>query len=354
MMQVSKVYGKRAGSRLLAWIILSVSLLGAAQVGAYSGAGYAPEDVVPMREGETIALLAQRVLPEGAELIHEPQVVDFGADIGGVLLIFRQDRQDRAVWIWYLAPQHARDRYHKVIVKSPEPMDAFFDLQVNRVFNVGPEGARDLVLLEVFSRPVIAGGEQHVGGSVYRRIQQQAEYLEAASEALDGVTTEAQAKDKLAPWIPRIPPPKPQSLIDDFLNAPLDYLPATRLERWEMIKPESPRLLVMDTRNGYARIAGDGGLPGYELGLFRDQDQGYVFALQTQWTQGQTTVFLKREANRWVDVSRNILPDYEEDKAYEIPHVGRDLKLLGADGRVEKIYRWNGQRFAPVTPAPAS
>jgi hypothetical protein len=335
--------------RFYALIILLTSLAKVTFCQAYSGAGYAANDILPMQEGESITQLTQRVLPEGAELIYDPQRIDFGADLQGVLLIFRQDSPAKQYWIWYLAPQRNRLIYHKVLVKQPEPMDEFFDLQVNQVFTVGPEGAKDLVILETFSRSVIAGGEANSAGSVYRRVQLHAKFQEEASTALDGVTTEALARKKLAPWIAHIPSSKPGSLIDYFLDLPLEYLPATRLERWNLIKPESQRLQVMDSRHGFTQIAGDAGLPGYVLGLFKSEDQDPLLALQTQWTERQQTVFLKREGGRWVDVSRDVLAGYKDDNVYKIPHLGRDLTLFGSDGQVDTVYQWNGNRFIPVS-----
>jgi hypothetical protein len=301
-----------------------------------------------MHKDESTEQLAQRVLPSGAILMHVPQVIDFGADTEGILLIFKQPHPKKIqYWIWYLSPQYSQSVYHKVIVKSPQPMDSNFDLQVNQVFSVGPEGAKDLVLLEGHSLPLTAGGERQLGGSVYRRIQLHAQLLEEASSALDGVTTKALALEKLDPWIAKIPAPKPGSLIDYFLSVPLEYLPTTRLERWELIKPESQRLLLMDAPNGFAQIAGDGGLPGYVLGLFKSSEQGYVFALQTRWTRGQQTLFFSRSGNHWVDVSKDILPDYRETKEYKIPHKGRELELYSPDGDIDTVYRWNGHKFEP-------
>jgi hypothetical protein len=292
--------------------------------------------------------LALRVLPSDAELIRDPLVIDFGADTKGVLLIFKQHLPDKQYWIWYLAPQQRQSVYHKIIVKSPQPMDAYFDLHVDQVFSVGPKGAKDLVLLEAYSRPITAGGELHHRGSVYRRSQLHAKHLKQASSALDGVTTQAAALQKLEPWIARIPAAKAESLVDYFLSLPLDYLPATRLERWELIKPDNPRLMVMDPSNGFAQIAGDGGLPGYVLGLFKSSEQGYVFAFQTQWADGQLTQFLKRSENQWRDVSNDILPDYHKEKEYRIPHKGRELTLYDSAGRVVASYQWNGRRFKPI------
>jgi hypothetical protein len=343
-----------SGMALFRLVTLFVLLLGIGNAWAVTGVDYGSDDRFPMRGGETQAEWIKRVLPEGAELIHDPVIVDFGADTNGTLLVFQQYHPDRQVWIWYLIPSTTQKEYLKVIVKSPEPLDEYFDLVVNRIFSLGPEGAKDLVLLETFSRPAIAGGEVHVGGSVYRRIQLHAQYLEDASEALNGVTTEAEARVQLAPWIPRIPPAKPGSLVEDFLSTPRKYLPATQLERWELIKPDSPRLMVMDTKNGFVRIAADGGLPGYELGRFSSRQDGPVFALQTQWTQGQHTVFLRRHEGRWVDISNDILPDYQADKAYKIPHFGRDLILYGENGQVDRSYRWNGHHFEAIQPATPS
>jgi hypothetical protein len=351
----SDIYSKviLLGSAVMKWFLTAISIvLGSVSLPgavAHEGAGYAQDAIIAIENGELYEALAARVLPKNAALIHEPVSIDFGADRQGILLIFATNQPVRQYHIWYLAKQQTPPVYHKIVVKAPEAMDEFFDLQVNKIFTVGPEGAKDLVLLEQFSRPVIAGGEVHLGGSVYRRRHLGAEYLEQASQALDGVRLESQARKKVKPWVAKIPQPKPGSLIEEFLNLPVTYLNATKLERWMLVKPGSPRILVRDLPNGYVQIAGDGGLPGYIFVRFKTEDRGSVFALQTIFPVGQKTLFLKYQENHWIDVSHAIVPHYSADQHYILPNIGTDLVVSDPDKRAKTVYHWNRQRFVSKT-----
>ncbi|MEJ2610214.1 MAG: hypothetical protein P8179_09030 [Candidatus Thiodiazotropha sp.] len=309
------------------------------------GAGYAPDAIIPMVEKESYADLASRVLPAEAQLLINPQAIDFGADKQGILLIFSLSQPAKQYHIWYLAPQHTKSVYHRIVVKDGEPLDEFYDIQVNHCFTIGPDGAKDLVLLETYSRPAIAGGDQYFGGDVYRRSGLNATHLEQASKALDGVTSKAQAIGVLKPWIVKIPSAKNPKIVDYFLNVPIDYLNATKLERWELVKPGSSRLLVRDIRNGYLQIAGDGGLPGYVFSIFMTREKKPIIAFQTTFTEGQSTLFLNPEEPGWQDISKRILPDYKVWKDYQIPHVGTDLAVRSPDGDIESVYQWNRERF---------
>ncbi len=286
------------------------------------------------------ALLA--ALPAGARPLLGPVPLPFGAHAQGWFLALRTAEGGYA--LWYATPQG--DRWRLIRLRDPQPADEFIDVQVRDVLALGPEGSRDIVVLETISRPAPAGGARLDTGSVYRRAGDGAQPVPALAARLDGVHDAADAQRRLAPVYAALLPPVRGALAEAFVSLPLKYVDLTRLERLRRLQAGDPLHAVVDPAHGYLLTRGDAGQPAYVLAQFRHADGGMLLAVQRRWPQAQQTWFLRGDmAQRWQDVSAEVLPGYDPAADYGLPRQGRRVSL--PDGRA---WAWTGRRFDPVAP----
>jgi hypothetical protein len=309
-----------------------------------------PKAEITLRTDAKVDTVARHVLPAGARLLHPAVEVPFGANQRGVLLAFNTADPVKGYAVWYLTPgersgkpsaQHP-DIWQLIRLREPTPgVDENFDIQVQSVMAVGPTLDKHLVLLETFSRPAAAGAQTHHGGSVYRRVASNAQRIEPASQALDGVRDAATARTRLeaaAPW----PPPmqaRAGGVSAAFLSLPVAYVNLTHSERAERLASRSPWAEVIDEANGYLAIRGDAGIAGYRVALFKRRAGGSMVAVQKQVLDTQTTWFLVQDGPRWRDVSAPVMPGYQASAAYQLPRQGTTVRLGGRD------WRWDGAAF---------
>lgn len=227
-------------------------------------------------------------------------------------------------------------------MRDPKPgVDEMFDVQLSAVFADGPVGDKHLVLLETFSRPAPAGGQTQRSPSVYRRVLGDAQRLQAASTALDGVSDAATARRRLAaapPW-PRLASARPGGVSAAFLDMPVVYVDLTRSERAERLAPRNRWAEVVDEANGYIDIRGDAGLAGYRVALFKRSRGAPLVAMQKRVLDTQQTWFVVAEGATWRDLSAQVMPGYQPGADYQLPRRGTTIMLKG------KSLRWNGARF---------
>jgi hypothetical protein len=224
-------------------------------------------------------------------------------------------------------------------LRDPKPgVDEMFDVQLSAVFAGGPVGDKHLVLLETFSRPAPAGGQTQRSPSVYRRVLGDAQRLQAASTALDGVSDAATARRRLAaapPW-PRLASARPGGVSAAFLDMPVVYVDFTRSER---LAPRNRWAEVVDEANGYIDIRGDAGLAGYRVALFKHSRGAPLVAMQKRVLDTQQTWFVVADGATWRDLSAQVMPGYQPGADYQLPRRGTTIMLKG------KSLRWNGARF---------
>jgi hypothetical protein len=320
------------------WHAAAAALL--ALAAALPAHAYDPPHTLPAAadaESGRRALMA--ALPAGARRLIGPLPLPFGAHPEGWLLALRTAADGLAVW--YAAPHD--DGWRLLRLRDPKPADEAIDLEIRTAFAIGPEGARDLVLLETASRAAPAGGMRQQGGTVYRRSGDGAVPVPALAALLDGVPDEPQARARLAPAYERLLPPVRGALAGAFAALPLRYVDLTRLERLERLQPGHPLFDVHDPAHGYLRTRGDAGQPAYVLALFRHADGGRLLAVQRRWPQAQRTWFLRDTAGALRDVSADVMPAYDAAADYALPRQGRAVSVAGGGA-----WRWTGRRFEPA------
>lgn len=327
--------------------VLLVAALGAALAGASKAvapvAQYDPPAALRITAAASPEAVAMQALPAGARLLHPALSLPFGANDRGTLLAFITADPPKGYAVWYLTASEQAGEQKLIRLRDPKPsVDEMFDVQLNAAFADGPVGDKHLVLLETFSRPAPAGGQTHHTGSVYRRVLANAQAVDSASQALDGVRNAGTARARLAaapPW------PKPMAaraggVSAAFLELPVAYVDLTRTERAERLAPRNPWAEVVDEANGYLDIRGDAGIAGYRVALFKRSRGMPLVAVQTRVLDTQQTWFVTQQGGRWRDVSSQVMPSYQLGADYQLPRKGTTVTAGG------KSFRWDGVRFA--------
>jgi hypothetical protein len=294
-----------------------------------------------------VALLA--ALPSGARVKLGPLSLPFGAHAQGWLVAFRVEQPLPGEALWYLTPDEAEPgRWRLLRLREPQPADGDIDSTVTAAAALGPEGARDLIVLESLSRAAPAGAARADIGTVYRRRGGGAEPVPALAPLLDGARDIATATQRLQAPYATLLPTAPGAVAEAFVSLPLRWVPLTRLERLQRLQPGHPLHGVLDARNGYLATRGDAGEPAYVAALFRHAEGGVLLALQQRHASTQRTHWLRREsvAAAWRDVSAEVMPAWREDAPYLLPRVGRTVRL---EGSRSGAWRWDGRRFVPAS-----
>lgn len=303
----------------------------------------------PDAEAGRRALLA--ALPAGAVPRLGPLALAFGAHPQGWLVAFRAEAPLPGDALWYTTPDPAEPgRWLLLRLRDPQPADADIDSTPTAAAALGPEGARDIVVLETLSRAAPAGGASARIGTVYRRRGGGAEAVPALAPLLDGVADTDTARQRLAAHHATLLPPLRGAVAEAFASLPLRWLPLTRLERAERLQPGHPLHGVLDARNGYLETRGDAGEPAYTAALFRHAEGGVVLALQQRWASTQRTHFLQRSAAdaAWQDASATLMPGWRVDAPYQLPRVGRRVTL---EGTPRTAWAFDGRRFVAAPAA---
>jgi hypothetical protein len=288
-----------------------------------------------------------QAVPQGARVLLGPLALPFGGHADGWLIALRVAAPMPGDALWYATPDPTQPgRWLLLRLRDPQPADAHIDSTPTAAAALGPQGAKDIVVLEALSRPAAAGGTQAAIGTVYRRRGPGAEVVPALSPLLDGVRDIASAQQRLAAHHATLLPRPGSAVAEAFASLPLRWVPITRLERLERLKGGHPLHAVHDARNGYLATRGDAGEPGYVAALFRHDAGGVLLGLQQRYATTQRTWWLRREAapgSAWREVSAEVMPRWREDAPYVLPRVGRTVTLEGASA----AWQWDGQRFEP-------
>ncbi|AEP11792.1 hypothetical protein Cabther_A1038 [Chloracidobacterium thermophilum B] len=147
-------------------------------------------------------------------------------------------------------------------------------------------------------------------------------------------------------------PSRGRTLDEYFLAIPDSYLPSVpRARRRTLLRPE--HVTVRDERNGYLQIAGDGARPTVTVAKFRRSDGTYLIAVTADYEMGSECWLLDEQPGGFVDVTRNLIPDYRrcEDfeaadcHVYELPRYGTTIVVKDGAGRERYRLGWRGNRF---------
>lgn len=175
---------------------------------------------------------------------------------------------------------------------------------------------------------------------------------------------------------------EPRTVTDFYMQLPADFVDdSATAERRK-------RIAVEDIKSGYLKLkpTEEQGERGYtEIALFKKSAGGYVVAVAsiecTDNCIGGAT-FLERRADRWLDVSNRVYPtngdgeleiykrkktaahrDYDATTVFwttdRLPREGRTVRTTYTGEGAAKEFEifsatWNGERFVPDEPLPAS
>ncbi len=143
-----------------------------------------------------------------------------------------------------------------------------------------------------------------------------------------------------------------RTLDEYFLAIPDSYLPSVpRARRRALLRPE--HVTVRDERNGYLQIAGDGARPTVTVAKFRKSDGTYLIAVTADYEMGSQCWLLDGSPGSFVDVTRNLIPDYRrcddfeaaDCHVYELPRYGTTMVVKDGEGRERYRLAWRGNRF---------
>ncbi len=143
-----------------------------------------------------------------------------------------------------------------------------------------------------------------------------------------------------------------RTLDEYFLAIPDSYLPSVpRARRRALLRPE--HVTVRDERNGYLQIAGDGARPTVTVAKFRKDDGTYLIAVTADYEMGSQCWLLDGSPGSFVDVTRNLIPDYRrcddfeaaDCHVYELPRYGTTMVVKDGEGRERYRLAWRGNRF---------
>ncbi len=293
-----------------------------------------------------------QVLPAGARLLHGPVTLPFGAHASGQFLAWRA--ADGGYALVYLTPDADNPGQQRWLwLREPRDADFGMDVQIRAVLAAGPVLSRDIVVLESFSRPAPAGGAREDVGSVYRRVDDAVQAMDALGELLRGVPDAAAARARVAPAYRGLLPAVPGRLASLFASLPWPQVELTALERLQRLTPGHSAFKTYDSANGFLDIRGDAGLPGYQAALFRHADGGWMIAVQKRWPDTQRTWFMRQtggDGGAWVDVSDSVMPGFEPGRDYVLPRRGLQVQAPADQDAAPKHWVWKGRRFEALAP----
>lgn len=85
---------------------------------------------------------------------------------------------------------------------------------------------------------------------------------------------------------------------------------------------------VEDTKNGYMDGGGDAAQSTFRLALFKRPDKTYVVALNVFGELTDDYYFLDYNDGNWKDISREMIPEFSNNKIYEIPRRGTTIPVF--------------------------
>jgi hypothetical protein len=104
-------------------------------------------------------------------------------------------------------------------------------------------------------------------------------------------------------------------------------------------------LEVEDTANGYMRGGCDGAQSCFQMALFKRPNGTYVVGLTKMLEDVEISHFLEYANGRWRDVGRQVVPEYGENKVYELPQYGTTVGVYENKKVAGKNYRKRGRKL---------
>lgn len=134
------------------------------------------------------------------------------------------------------------------------------------------------------------------------------------------------------------PNPDLSLLKDAYLTMPAKYLrfdqcnPNSNVDK-ECIKYRAEYLnmyVTIDERN-YFNTGGESFNPTITLALFRRTNGSFVVGVSSETTVGWTIGFLEKKGGKWVDVSRSVIPDFDQKNYYQLQRYDKSIEVRRID-----------------------
>jgi hypothetical protein len=133
----------------------------------------------------------------------------------------------------------------------------------------------------------------------------------------------------------------PRTVLDYFMLLPQEFFafPKSELKSW--VYGENSLGTIVDTKNDYLRMWGDGTQPTIYMALFRHKGRVLV-GIYSDSKGGGILYLMRYEKGKWANVTTSMLPiAYNESYHYIIPRYGTTIKVTVGNG--EKDYGGNGK-----------
>jgi hypothetical protein len=113
-------------------------------------------------------------------------------------------------------------------------------------------------------------------------------------------------------------------------------------------------LEVEDTANGYWKSGCDGAQSCLTMALFKRPNGTYIVGVQTDFEMGSENYFLEYKAGKWLDLTRQVIPNFSKNNYYELPRNGTtigvfrkrkvDLNITEKGDRISDL-EWKNGKF---------
>jgi hypothetical protein len=110
---------------------------------------------------------------------------------------------------------------------------------------------------------------------------------------------------------------------------------------------------LVDTKNGYMRLEGDGAQVSLQIALFRYSDKSPLLAVS--WGNLEEAdfthlTFFVEKNGKMVVVDRHIFPHPDSDEhVFELPRYGRTVTVRNVKNAIISKYEWTGEKFIIIT-----
>jgi len=104
-------------------------------------------------------------------------------------------------------------------------------------------------------------------------------------------------------------------------------------------------LQIEDAANGYMQGGCDGAQSCFEMALFKRPDGTYVVGLTTSHEMSENSYFLEYAGGAWRDIGARVVPEYGEDKVYELPRHGTTVEVYENRVVPGEGYRERGRKL---------
>lgn len=141
----------------------------------------------------------------------------------------------------------------------------------------------------------------------------------------------------------------PKSIADYFSGIPpQDFTEGTPTQLLAIIKRGEGKNLL-DAKNGYMRLEGDGAQVSLQIVLFRFADKEPLLAVaygileEPEFTH---VSFFTEKNGKMILANRAILPVPDsKERRFELPRFGRTITVRDPKGAPLSKYTWDGERF---------